>query len=95
MRRVLISLLCAAILFVFVSSVSAQNMAGQNKPYQNLAYWYGTQSAPTSLEKAKWALDDINSYRAGKGLSALPETILDTKSTSIKDTRFRILRKSR
>ena len=94
-RKILFSFLFAAILLVFVSSVSAQEMAGRNKPYRNLAYWYGTQSAPAPLEKALWALDDINNYRAGKGLAALPETILDTKSTGIKNSRLRTVRRHR
>jgi hypothetical protein len=41
--------------------------------------WFGTQSTPTSYEKAIWALDDINAYRAEEGLSAFPESILEAK----------------
>jgi hypothetical protein len=37
--------------------------------------WYGTQAAPTALEKAEWALDDINNYRAEKGLPPLTKNI--------------------
>jgi hypothetical protein len=46
------------------------------RPARNLAVWYATQSAPEPLEKAKWALDDINAYRVSIGLTALPETVL-------------------
>jgi hypothetical protein len=38
--------------------------------------WYGTQSMPTSLEKAEWALNDINDYRTESGLEPLDEKIL-------------------
>jgi hypothetical protein len=37
--------------------------------------WYGTQSMPTAKEKAEWALDDINDYRAENGLPPLTKTI--------------------
>jgi uncharacterized protein YxeA len=38
--------------------------------------WYGTQSAPTALEKAQWGLDDINKYRTENGLKPYPKSII-------------------
>ncbi len=77
MKKTLSILFCIA-MFTAVQSVFAQDMATRAKPYQNLAVWYGTQSTPAAFEKAQWALDDINAYRASKGLAELPESILDS-----------------
>jgi hypothetical protein len=65
-------------------------MAGQHNPYQNLAKWYGTQSAPTSYEKAQWAIDDINVYRVENGLSPFSEGVLKIK---LQKPRFRLFRR--
>jgi len=78
MKKILLLFICAIVLSA--STIFAQGMATRDKPYRNLAVWYGTQSTPPPLEKAQWALDDINAYRAGKGLSALPESILDSRA---------------
>jgi hypothetical protein len=84
------------LIFVIGQNISTncygQGMAGQHNPYQNLAKWYGTQSAPTLYEKAQWALDDINVYRAEKGLSPLSETILKAE---FQKPRFQLFKKFR
>ncbi|MDR1271250.1 MAG: hypothetical protein LBK82_17200 [Planctomycetaceae bacterium] len=81
MKRILFSfILLFCLIFIIGQNIStncyAQATAGQHNPYQNLAKWYGTQSAPTALEKAQWGLEDVNVYRIENGLKPLPETIL-------------------
>ncbi len=82
MKKILSALFCVAVL-LSTQSIFAQDMANYAKPYQNLAVWYGTQSTPAPFEKAQWALDDINTYRASKGLPELPESILDSTETTL------------
>ncbi len=99
MNKILSALFCVAALFT-TQSILAQDMATRARPYQNLAVWYGTQSTPAPFEKAQWALDDINAYRASKGLPELPETILDfteaalsnSKTMQVKLTSARVVR---
>jgi hypothetical protein len=71
-------------------SYAQVGVAGTYKPYQNLAKWYGTQSAPTTYEKAQWALDDINVYRESKGLQPLSEDVL---SGDTRQPRFRLFKR--
>jgi hypothetical protein len=80
MKWTLRTVICVA-LFVSLVQVSygQVGMAGQQKPYQNLAKWYGTQSAPTLYAKAQWALDDINTYRESIGLRPVSERMLKSK----------------
>ncbi|MDR1142197.1 MAG: hypothetical protein LBL62_10925 [Planctomycetaceae bacterium] len=81
MKRILFSfILLFCLIFIIGQNIStncyAQATAGQHNPYQNLAKWYGTQSAPTALEKAQWGLEDVNVYRTENGLKPLSEKVL-------------------
>ncbi|MDR0705889.1 MAG: hypothetical protein LBF88_13025, partial [Planctomycetaceae bacterium] len=75
MKRILFSVIFVLV-FVIGQNCYGQATPGQHNPYQNLAKWYGTQSAPTSYEKAEWALDDINAYRAEIGLKPLNKNVI-------------------
>jgi len=81
MKNTIFILVCA-ILLLSASPLYAQAMKDNANPYKslsrNLTVWYGTQAAPTPLEKAQWALDDINAYRSYKGLPEFTIGILDT-----------------
>ena len=60
MKRILITVMCLA--FLCTSSIFAQTPTTPTQPYRGLEMWFATQSAPDMLEKAQWALDDINAY---------------------------------
>ena len=79
MKKTLLVSVCAVLLS---AAAFAQTPSAPAEPYRNLAVWFATQSAPESLEKAKWALDDINAYRAAKGLREFPESILDAPNVA-------------
>ncbi|MDR1270631.1 MAG: hypothetical protein LBK82_14005 [Planctomycetaceae bacterium] len=93
MKQILRSVIFIAVLLVVCNTGYSQGMKGQHKPYQNLAKWYGTQSAPTMYEKAQWALDDINVYRAENGLTPLSENILKTELQNPRFQLFKIFRR--
>lgn len=75
MKKVFAFAFCALVLCSALSFAQTPSMP--NAPYRNLAVWYGTQAAPAPLEKARWGLDDVNSYRTSRGYPALPESILE------------------
>jgi hypothetical protein len=89
LTRILLLSIFVLIIAIGQNCYGQVGMAGQNKPYRNLAKWYGTQAAPTALEKAQWALDDINAYRVTEGLTPLSESILKAEISKPRSRMFR------
>jgi len=79
MKIMLIFAFCVVILCA--SFTVAQTPSTPAQPYRNIEMWFATQSAPDMLEKAQWALDDINAYRSAVGLPEYPEMIITAKET--------------
>ena len=99
MKKTLLVSFC--VILLSVPSVFAQSTAGQNSPYRSMTrtiQWYGTQAAPTPLEKAQWALDDINAYRTLNGLPEFTDSLLNsaepvTKAKTIRPRGFLRIRR--
>jgi len=79
------------VILLFAADVFGQATAGSYRPYRNLAVWYATQSAPTPLEKAQWALDDINAYRTSIGLAEFTDSILSANEPVTKAAQKRFV----